>query len=340
MPRGRAGFVLSASAAALLLALAVAPWVGREAVGLGEVVGPAASQPTIARQVFWQLRVPRVLMGALVGAALAAAGTVFQATFRNPLAEPFTLGVSSGAAVGAALAFHRGWTGVWLGVPVLTLTAFAGAAISVLVVYGIAARQRRITTETLLLAGIAIGFVCSAAVLLIEYLSLEAVTNQTIRWLMGSMVQVGYDQMLSAAPLVIVGLGVVWYLHRDLDLLMMGELVAAGRGVSLARTRAAAYFAASAMTAAVVAHCGPIAFVGLVVPHVLRRLGGPSHAVLLPASMLAGAAFLVVCDTLAANLMSWLSNSPLQVPVGVVTNLIGGVFFLWLLMRGRRAGGA
>lgn len=316
----------------LLMVVLVAPWVGHEAVSPADVV---SSQPSISRHVFWNLRVPRIAMAALAGAALASAGCVFQATFRNPLAEPFTLGVASGAAVGAALAFHRRWTGIWYGMPMVTLCAFVGAAVTVMVVYAIAARQRRVTTETLLLAGIAIGFVCAAAVLLIEYLSLEAVTNQTVRWLMGSVAQVGFDGVLAAMPLVILGGGVVWFLHRDLDLLMMGELVAAGRGVSVGRARAAAYFAASAMTAAIVAQCGPIAFVGLVVPHVVRRLTGPIHATLLPAAMLIGAAFLIVCDTLASNLMHWASESPMQIPVGVVTNLIGGVFFLGMLLRRR-----
>jgi len=332
---------LIAMSGILVLIVAIAPWIGDMRVTWSDVASRWSDAPTVEGRVFWDLRMPRVLMAAVAGAALAVAGSVFQATFRNPLADPFTLGISSGASVGAALSFHLGWNGLRFGMPLVTLAALAGATVSVLLVYGVASLRRRASTDTLLLAGISISFVCVAFVLMIEYLSREAVTNQTVRWLMGSVAFAGPRGLVNSLPLVLIGLGIVWYIRRDLDLLMMGELVAAGRGVSLSRTRAAAYFAASGMTAAVVAHCGPIAFVGLVVPHMVRAFGGPSHGFVLPAAALTGAALLVGCDLVAARAMDWIKGSPLQIPVGVVTNLIGGLFFLYLLLtRGRREGGA
>ena len=332
---GHARVTLILLVVAFFAVLAVLPWQGGASVAWHDVRSIASSQPTTQGIVFWRLRAPRVAMAALAGAALALAGAVFQATFRNPLAEPFTLGVSSGAAVGATLALQYGWTRSVLGLPAVTWAAAAGAAVSIVVVYGLATRWRRLTTDTLLLAGVSMGFIGSAAVLLIQYLSLGPVTNATVRWMMGSVAQVGYAGLLAALPPVILGAGVIWYLQRDLDLLMMGELIAAGRGVAVGRARTAAYFAASLMTAAVVAHCGPIAFVGLIVPHAVRSLVGPIHAALLPAAALAGAVFLMLSDHVAAQLMTWLAASPLQVPVGVVTNLVGGVFFLYLLLRRR-----
>lgn len=329
-------------AAAMLAVILAAPWFGGTRISWTDVVGwfdSASSDANEHGRIFWMLRVPRVLMAALAGLSLASAGAVFQATFRNPLADPFTLGVASGAALGATAALHLRWTGATAGVSTVTLAAFAGALVSVVIVYAVAGTWRRFGTDTLLLAGISIGFICAAGVLLIQYLSIAPVTNETVRWLMGSVVQVGYDGVLGAAPLVIIGLGVVAYLHRELDLFMMGDLVAAGRGVALGRARAAAYFAASAMTAAVVAHCGAIAFVGLVVPHIARAFVGATHARLLPAAAMGGATFLILCDFLSSRMMGWLFDSPMQIPVGVLTNLIGGVFFLYVLLT-RRSGGA
>jgi iron complex transport system permease protein len=270
-------------------------------------------------------------MALVAGAALAMAGAVFQAMFRNPLASPFTLGASSGAACAAALALHFGLTGLVAGVAVLPLIAFCGALVSVCVVYGVARLRRGFSTGTLLLAGVSIGFISAAGILLIQFLSSEPVTNATVRWLMGS-VEVRPAAVRDALLWLVVGGVVVCYLHRELDLLLMGELVAASRGVAVRRSRALAYFAASLMVAGVVAGCGPIAFVGLVVPHLLRGVCGPRHLLLLPACGLGGATLLIWCDVLARNAMNWIEGSAMEVPVGVLTSLLGGVFFLALLM--------
>ncbi len=334
-----------ALAAALVATALVVPLVGASHVGWADIRSGLTDRSAIAGRIFWEVRVPRLLLGMLAGATLAAAGVSFQSMFRNPLASPFTLGVSSGAGLGAALAMAlaSAWPILAAGWAV-SAAAFVGAMGSVLIVYGLAGLRRGFSSNTLLLAGVSIGFVCSAMILLIQYLSSEAVTNATVRWLMGSVDVIGgYGVFTYSVPLVVAGLAVLAWHWREMDLLMMGDLVAAGRGVNVRRTRRHVYFSASIMVAAVVAHTGPIAFVGLVVPHLARMVVGPMHGRLLPGALLGGAVFLPVCDVIAANAMRWLAPassqtaqlSAIMIPVGVLTSLLGGVFFLGMLLSRR-----
>jgi iron complex transport system permease protein len=311
----------------LLLALALAA-----AVGASVVVGTCG----VPFALTWrELSLPRLIMGVLAGAALSLAGAMFQALFRNPLASPYTLGVSSGASLGAAAAIMLTGGGIWCGLPVVSAAAFAGALACVLVVYGIAQLRAGQTTGTLLLAGITIGFISSALIVLIMFLSEIHDANKMLRWMMGSLEVVGFNPVYEALTLVVVAGGIAFYLHRDLDLLMMGEVVAEARGVSVRRSRRLIYFSGSLLTAAIVAYCGPIGFVGLLVPHIVRYLLGPAHRYLLAGCVLLGAAFLPLCDLLARNAMWWLRLESRQVPVGVLTNLVGGAFFLYLLLKSR-----
>ncbi len=323
----------------LVCTAVITPMLGSQFIGPEQI----GTDKTSA-EIFWQLRVPRLAMAMLAGAALSMAGVVFQAMFRNPLATPFTLGVSSGASLAAALAIRFDLAGfcvfAWwgnqpIGFSLATVLAFVGAMTSVLIVYGVARMRRGFSTGTLLLAGVSIGFICAAVIVLIQFLSEQPVTNAIVRWMMGS-VEVPRTAVLDAVPLVAVGITIIWLLHKDLDLLMMGELVAVSRGVHVRRSRALSYFAASTVTGAVVAHCGPIGFVGLVVPHVMRFICGPGHRLLIPACLMAGAVFLPVCDMFARSLMNWLYGSPLEIPVGVLTNLLGGAFFLYILLTRRQ----
>ena len=288
-------------------------------------------------RVAWRgLGLPRLVMGILAGASLATAGAMFQALFRNPLASPYTLGVSSGASLGAAVAIILLGGGMWYGLPVVSLVSFIGASICVTAVYAIAHLRQGHSTATLLLAGITIGFICSALIVLLLFYSHEHDLSAAVRWMMGSVQIVGLDPVYESIAMVALAGGVAVYLHRDLDLLMMGEVVAASRGVSVRRSRRMIYFSASLLTAGIVAHCGPIGFVGLLVPHMMRFFVGPSHRHLLPACALAGAAFLPLCDLLARNAMWWLRGESRLIPVGVLTNLVGGGFFLYLLLSRRR----
>ena len=297
----------------------------------------AAATPLIGwpgasfEQVGWTLRVPRVCVGLLAGAGLGVAGAMFQSLFRNSLADPFTLGVSSGASLAAAYCVLHGVSGLLFGISKLNLAALGGALVCVLIVYGIARLKQGFSTGTLLLAGVTIGFVSSALIVLAMYRADQHDIQQIVKWLMGSCEVATFDPALDAFVFVLVGTAVAIYSHRELDLLMMGEIVAAGRGVPVRRTRRRIYFAASLITAGIVAQCGPIGFVGLVIPHVMRFLVGPTHRLLLPASMLGGAIFLPICDAVART--GVLVGSSRQLPVGVLTNLIGGGFFLYLLLR-------
>jgi len=279
-----------------------------------------------------ELPLPRLALGTIAGAALAMAGAMFQALFRNPLASPYTLGISSGASLGAATVILLAGGGMWYGLPLISLAAFAGALACVLIVYAVAHMSRGTSVATLLLTGITIGFLCSALIVLVMYFANQYDLGAILRWMMGSLEVVGMDAAYEALVVFVLAAGVAAWLHRDLDLLMMGEVVAASRGVSVRQSRRWAYFAASLLTAGVVAHCGPIGFVGLIIPHLMRFIVGPTHRFLLPGCALAGAAFLPLCDLLARNAMWWIRHESRQIPVGVLTNLLGGAFFLYVLL--------
>ncbi len=319
-------------------------WSGYVVLGL-LLAGVAATSMAIGTcgvsffETWRELALPRLLIGILAGAALAMAGAMFQALLRNPLASPYTLGVSSGASLAAAIAMTVAGGGLWHGLPLVSLAALLGALVCVAIVYAVARLRRSQMTATLLLAGITIGFISSALIVLVMFLAEVRDADRILRWTMGSLEIVGFDAVWESLALLSIAAGIGLYLHRDLDLLMMGEVVAESRGVSIRKSRRLIYFSASLLTAAIVAACGPIGFVGLLVPHMVRFLLGPGHRRLLPGCILAGAAFLPLCDVLARNAMWWLREESRQIPVGVLTNLVGGGFFIYLLLsrRGHRA---
>jgi iron complex transport system permease protein len=309
--------------------------VGTTGVSLSDYVRQARGADHPLQAVLGDLTdllLPRLLLGSLAGAALAVAGAMFQSLFRNPLASPYTLGVSSGASLGAAVAMTVTGGGLWYGFSLISVSAFAGALLCVALVYLVARAARSQASATLLLAGLTMGFICAALIVLVMFLSDVRDSDRVLRWMMGSLAVVGMAPVYEVLAVAALAGGLAAYLHRDLDLLMMGETVAASRGVSVARTRGWVYLAASLLTAGVVAHCGPIGFVGLLVPHIGRALVGPRHDRLLVACALGGAVFLPLCDLLARNAMWWISLEPRQVPVGVLTALVGGLFFIYLLL--------
>jgi iron complex transport system permease protein len=315
----------------LLLAVAallVAPLCGMIDVPLAALWGGVDDPGKI--DILWKLRIPRVLMAFLAGSALATSGMAFQAMFRNPLATPFTLGVSSGGALGAALAIHFGLTFSHLGFSAVSLCAFAGAMAVIGLVYGLTRLRSGFSTTTMLLAGVAISFFCSSLILFLQYLSDQTRTFRMLRWVMGGMQDVvSFGDLLSLCPFVVAGCLIVLYLSRELNLITTGEELAASRGVEVDRVKRTIFFAASLMVGGIVAVCGPIGFVGLMAPHICRLVIGPDHRWLAPATLLFGGAFLVVCDTVARTVLA-----PAELPVGIITSLLGGPFFLWLLLRG------
>ncbi len=326
----RLGVTLLVFGGLALAAILGAPLIGSTPISLVRVFDRSiAFTDNPDAQIFFIARLPRTLAGALVGAMLASAGVVFQGLLRNPLATPFTLGVSAGAALGAMLAITFGWSLIWLGVPAAPLASFAGSLMAVAIVYALAtARHRGLSTDVLLLAGVTMNAFFSALILFVQYFGDFAEVYRTLRWLMGDLDVSSYQPLVTALPLMAASFAVFAWLARPLNLLSLGSESAASRGVDVARAQRAAFLSGSLATGAAVSIAGPIGFIGIIIPHLVRLLVGADHRIVLPASALFGAAFLVGCDVLARTVMS-----PIELPVGVITALIGGPFFLWLLVR-------
>lgn len=304
-----------------LLVLIVAPFLGMK------VINPATMlSGELSSHIFFTIRVPRVITGFIAGSSLALCGMVFQALFRNPLATPFTLGVASGASFGAAVTIFLGLTGALLGIPYGSFGAFIGASSAMLLVYGFSSLQRTVSNLTILLAGIAVSFLFSSLLMFTQFLSDLRYSFQIIRWLMGGLEVYGYQDLLAMLPLVILGVIAIIIKLPELDLLLTGEDIAQTRGVNVMQTKKILFFATSITISAVVAVCGPIGFIGLMSPHICRLLFGNRHKILGPATFLFGGTFLVICDTAARIILA-----PTEIPVGVITALFGGPFFLWIL---------
>ena len=316
--------------ATALAAVTLAPLAGSTTISLARAFD--FSRPfadNVDAQIFFVARLPRTLAGALVGASLAVAGVVFQGLLRNPLATPFTLGVSAGAALGAMLAITFDWTLGIVGVSAVPAAAFIGAGGAVAIVYALAhGRHRGLSTDVLLLAGVTLNSFFSALILCVQYFSDFSDTYRTLRWVMGDLDVSSYQPILTSLPLLAIAFAAFAWLARPLNLLSLGADSAETRGLDTTRAQRQAFFAASLATGAAVAIGGPVGFVGIIVPHLVRLLVGSDHRVVLPASALFGAAFLVSCDVLARTLIA-----PIEIPVGVITALLGGPFFLWLLVR-------
>lgn len=315
-----------------LAAIVLAPLVGSTPISLRRAFDfniPFADN--VDAQIFFIARLPRTLAGALVGAMLASAGVVFQGLLRNPLATPFTLGVSAGAALGSMLAITFGWSLAWAGVPAAPAASFAGSLIAVGIVYALArARHSGLSTNVLLLAGVTMNAFFSALIMFVQYFANFAETYRILRWLMGDLDISSYQPLLTAVPLVVVSFAVFAWLARPLNLLNLGAESAGTHGLDVTRAQRAAFLSASLATGAAVSVGGPVGFIGIIVPHLVRLMVGSDHRVVLPASALFGAAFLIGCDVIARTAMS-----PIELPVGIITAIIGGPFFLWLLVRKR-----
>jgi iron complex transport system permease protein len=314
------------AAAACLLA----PLVGSTRISLARAFDRSIPfADNVDAQIFFIARMPRVLTGAIVGSTLASAGVVMQALLRNPLATPFTLGVSAGAALGAILVITFTSTIAVGTLSPVPLASLAGAVLASGIVYALATRPgRAMSTTVLLLAGVTLNSFFSALILFVQYLADFTQTYRTVRWLMGDLDVGGFGPILASMPLVLLAFIAFATLPRSLNLLGVGADTAASRGVDVGRTQRIAFLSASLATSAAVSLAGPIGFVGIVVPHLVRLMVGVDHRLVLPASALFGAAFLIGCDVVSRTILA-----PVEVPVGVVTAMLGGPFFLWLLVR-------
>ena len=322
-----AGFGLLA-----LTAILTAPLVGSTHISLRRTFDRTIPfVDNVDAQIFFIARLPRTLAGAVVGSMLASAGVVFQGLLRNPLATPFTLGVSAGAALGAMLAITFSWSFAWAGVSAAAAASFLGSLAAVGIVYALArARHRGLSTNVLLLAGVTMNAFFSALILFVQYFADFSQTYRILRWLMGDLDVSSYQPIVTALPFVVLSFVSFAWLARPLNLLSLGDESAETRGLNVTAAQRTAFVTASLATGAAVSVGGPVGFIGIVVPHLVRLIVGPDHRLVLPASALFGAAFLVGCDVLARTVMS-----PIELPVGVITALIGGPFFLWLLVRKR-----
>lgn len=286
----------------------------------------------IVESTLWVVRFPRIVMGLAVGAALAVAGAVMQAVFGNPLAEPGVVGVSSGAALGASAAIALGAS--VLGGPGVALFAFIGGLLATLLVYAVARAGGRTEVVTLLLTGIAVNAIAQAGIAFVLFAADTASREQIVFWQLGSLGGSRWDQVALVAAVAAVGIAISLVLARRYDLLALGERNARHLGVDVERLRLVSIVLVALLTGAAVAFVGIIAFVGLVVPHLVRMIIGPAHRGLILASAVGGGALLVVADLLTRTLVAGA-----ELPIGMLTSLVGGPFFFWLLYRQRRRSG-
>ncbi len=330
MTRGRLIGVITGLTAFSFLVMAGALAIGPARLGLGEIAGAlfgrSATPEALAPTVILQLRLPRILLAALAGAGLAVAGAAFQALTRNPLADPSLLGVSSGAAFGVVLAQVLGLGPTPAGFIGLTGFALLGALLAACSVYLIARIGTLLPIQTLLLAGVIVGLFFSSAITLVislvDFMRLGAI----LQWLMGSLGPASYRSLAFLALGCAIGIAVVLTQARALNLLAAGEEAALQLGVESERVKRLIFLAASFLTALVVSFCGPVGFVGLIIPHTVRLLFGADNRLLIPASTVVGAGFLVLADALSRSVIQ-----PSELPVGVITALCGAPFFIYLL---------
>ncbi|MBA7611793.1 Hemin transport system permease protein HmuU [subsurface metagenome] len=304
--------------------------IGTESVSLKAVFGGVGAQESVNPdyEIFVQVRLPRIILAAIVGAALACSGVVFQALLRNPLADPYILGISSGAGLGVTIAVISGlnWT-LWGRSPIAVF-AFAGALGTVWLVWFVGRLTGKFHVTGLLLAGVVINAFFSAVIMFLTSIAKAEQVHATIFWLMGNMTEEDFLVLWIGAGCVGGGIVALFYISPQLNALSFGEDDARSMGVNTARTRTIAFGVAAAITAIAVSLSGLIGFVGLVIPHGVRLVFGPDHRQLLPLSSIVGAIFLVVADTVARIIVA-----PAQLPVGVVTAIVGGPFFLVLLVK-------
>jgi iron complex transport system permease protein len=333
-------FFAAVGAVGLVLAV-ISAGVGQFPVSPGEVIasvgrrlgwgGDLSTQP-YADDVLWAVRFPRVTMAALVGAGLATAGALMQGVFGNPLAEPGVIGVSAGAAAAASAAIATGWASV--GVWSTAAAAFAGGLATTLAVYALARSGGRTEVVTLVLTGIAVNAVCGAVIAFLTFAATRQAREQIVFWQLGSLNGTRWVYVGAVAPLVLAGVCAAVALGRRLDILALGERAARHLGIDVERTRITAIIVIALLTAGAVAFCGIISFVGLVVPHLVRMVLGPAHRQLIAASALGGAALMLGADLAARNAVPYA-----DLPIGMLTALVGGPFFFWLLRRTRRTSG-
>jgi len=297
--------------------------------------GPLDAVAARDQLVFFDIRLPRVLLGIAVGGGLAVSGVVMQGLFRNPLADPGLVGVSSGAGLGAVMIIVLGTTvlaplSAITGIYTLQFAAFFGGLATTVILYRVATRGGQTQVATMLLAGIAIAALAGAVLGVMVYIASDSQLRDFTFWSMGSLAGANWQKVMASGPIILIAVVGCMFLSRGLNALTLGEATASHLGVPVERLKKISIVAVAAATGAAVAVSGGIGFIGIVVPHLLRLVIGPDHRYLLPASALLGGAFLLLADAVARTIVA-----PAELPIGIVTAAVGGPFFLWILLRRR-----
>ena len=279
----------------------------------------------VNRQILY-LRFLRVLLGIFVGAGLSVCGVTLQAILRNPLAEPYLLGTSGGAGLGAVLAIVLGLSSVYL-----PFAAFCGALLSIVLVYNLARQEGKIPVQSLILSGVIVAIALSGIIVFLISVSGNQALHGMLWWLLGSLQIYNLKLIFLVGGIVIFGVGLIFILAQDLNAISIGEEEATHLGIDIETMKKILFLVTALITGALVSVSGMIGFIGLIIPHMMRLVVGPNHKILIPASFLAGAAFLVLCDTLSRSLIP-----PVEIPIGVITSLVGAPIFIILLKRGQK----
>ena len=307
-----------------LLLLVFLPFSGYIEMPVSEIFGESA-----AANIFWNIRVPRTSGAFVCGATLALCGMVFQSMFKNDLATPYTLGVSSGAALGAVLAIKL-FSGIAFLLPVTQILSFLCAFLTVVFIYSAGRIKKRFDTGFLLLAGVAVNFICSGLILFIQYIASGSESAMMIHWMMGSLDFTGFSTVLKVVPAFVVMIFVSLFFHRELDLMRIDSDIATTRGVNMNVIGNILLFTVSLTVAVVVSQVGPVGFIGMMAPHIAGKIIGRKHGSLAFASLFTGGSILMLSDAVSRTVIA-----PSEIPVGVVTSLVGGPFFLFILIKSK-----
>jgi len=305
-----------------ILILILVPFIGTISIPVNEV---------LKSEIFLNIRLPRVVFAFLVGFSLSMIGVIFQALLRNDLATPYTLGVSSGGAFGAVISIKSGLAISFLGFTTTTLFSVAGSVLTIAIIYWIAKNKSGIAPVSLVLTGVTVSLFFSSMILFIHYVADFTETYRMIRWLMGGLQITGWNYSFVLLPFSVLTFLFFYFKANAFNILSGGQDLAQSKGVDVEMIQKYSFFMGSILVGLVVAFAGPIGFVGLIIPHLMRLIFGPDHRVLLITSSIFGGVFLVWCDTIARVIIS-----PAELPVGVITSIIGGPFFIWLLVKQKK----
>jgi iron complex transport system permease protein len=279
-------------------------------------------------EIFFKIRLPRALLALITGGVLAMSGAVFQSLFRNPIASPFTLGTASGASLGATLYIISPLSFSIFGFSLITFFSFAGAILSILIIYLISLFLKSFKDNTMILTGVVINFFFASIILLLQYTTDPENVFKITRWTMGGLNVIGYTPIINTAVFFVIGSIIIYNYRNELNLLSIGDELSISRGVEINKVKKVLFVVTSLMIGSVVAFTGPIGFVGIIAPHIASSFVGKNYKHLLIASVLTGASMLLICD-----LISKIILSPAELPVGIVTAIFGGPFFIWVIIR-------